>query len=636
MNGKEPARVELCRAGLLLDGKPLALWSGSIHYFRMDPHDWKPALVALRDLGARLVETYVPWSVHETGDGTFDFGEGDRRLDVVRFLRTASKVGLYAVVRPGPHVNAELSDFGIPERVLWDPACQARSPRGNAVVLPLLPTSFPVPSYASEAFLLEVERWYGEVGRRLAPLVYPEGPIVLCQIDNEGVLYFRDALLDQDYRPEALARFRTFLTDKHGPEADPDALAPPRPDDPPSLERCLDWAELQEEIVATALGRMNAAWLGAGMDGVPTMHNFPMGHEASPLSIGRIGREVSFVALDYYGYATERDLWLVERRTTELASWAEERKVPAFASEMGVGFPPYFPPRTERDDRFTTLAALAYGLRGANFYMAVDRDRWIGAPLDRRGKRLASSWFYERLLSAVGMSGFADLRRRTPVRLVVSAMHRRLLRARSALGPVPPVLLAARGLGARETCIDDEPGTVGPLGVDDAAIRVTAALTRAGVAFAWTEADKGDFAAAGALWIIALLPSGAHPATVERLDALGRSGVRVSVLGRPDDPDDVPAGALDAWVSEAVRTLELPSRPAGAEGVHMTVHEDGNGSPRIAFLANPGDQPIVAKPELPGQRLSDLIDRVTFDRRGGRFLVPLEPRSIRMLAIDLA
>ena len=62
---------------------------------------------------------------------------------------------MHVIVRPGPHINAELTYFGLPERVVWDRECQARTPRDNPVILPIVPVAFPVPSYASDAFLDE-------------------------------------------------------------------------------------------------------------------------------------------------------------------------------------------------------------------------------------------------------------------------------------------------------------------------------------------------------------------------------------------------------------------------------------------------------------------------------------------------
>ena len=150
------------------------------------------------------------------GPSEYDFGERDPRLDVARFLRMAHDVGLRCLLRPGPHINAELTFFGLPERIVWDPECQARTPGGHPVMLPMVPVAFPVPSYASDAFLEETARWYRVVGQRLASLCWPDGPIVLVQVDNEGALYFRDGQYDQDYHPDAIVRYRAFLRAKYG------------------------------------------------------------------------------------------------------------------------------------------------------------------------------------------------------------------------------------------------------------------------------------------------------------------------------------------------------------------------------------------------------------------------------------
>ncbi|HWL86295.1 MAG TPA: beta-galactosidase, partial [Polyangiaceae bacterium] len=162
-----PARVRLHPHGLDLSGGEgsdiLPLYVGSMHYWRHHPSTWGRGLDAMREMGLLLVDTYVPWGVHEKEPGKFDFGTEEPRYDVARFLRMAHERGLRAVVRPGPHINAELTYFGLPERVVWNRACQARTPRDNPVMLPMVPVAFPVPSYASRVFHAEVERWFARV-----------------------------------------------------------------------------------------------------------------------------------------------------------------------------------------------------------------------------------------------------------------------------------------------------------------------------------------------------------------------------------------------------------------------------------------------------------------------------------------
>jgi beta-galactosidase len=158
----------------------------------MPRSQWRNALQQTRALGLSIVETYVPWGVHELSEGRYDFGAHDPKLDLAAFLDLAHEVGLYAFVRPGPNVNAELTYFGLPERVVRNPENQARSAHGNPVPLPVPPRTFAVPSYASLHFQREADRWLHAVGDITGPRCYPHGPIVLAQVDNEAALYFRD------------------------------------------------------------------------------------------------------------------------------------------------------------------------------------------------------------------------------------------------------------------------------------------------------------------------------------------------------------------------------------------------------------------------------------------------------------
>src|SRR5258708_9040007 len=138
-SGRPAPRVRLCPAGLDLgSGEVLPLWAGAMHYWRHPAHEWRAGLEAMRAMGLRLLDTYVPWGVHETGPGAFDFGTRDPRLDVASFLRIAHEVGLRCVLRPGPHINAELTFFWVPERIVWNAECQARAPGGHPAVPPMV------------------------------------------------------------------------------------------------------------------------------------------------------------------------------------------------------------------------------------------------------------------------------------------------------------------------------------------------------------------------------------------------------------------------------------------------------------------------------------------------------------------
>jgi beta-galactosidase len=669
-------RVGLAPHGLeLAGGEGLPLYAGSVHYWRLATEDWKACLRAVRDVGFRLVDVYVPWAVHELSPGVFDFGERDPRLDVVRFLRLAHELGLYAIVRPGPHINAELTYFGIPERVIWSRACQARSPLGNPVMLPTVPVAFPVPSYASEEFHREAGRYFAALGPRLAPLRHPEGPIVLLQVDNEGALYFRDSAYDQDYHPDALAHYRRFVAEKYGSveaaraaygpaAAGEGELEPPVRFDAEGAEgllRHLDWVEFHEELLAASMARLRASLEAAGLDGLPTSHNLPFGQETTPLNAARLGKSVDLVALDYYHKASPLDRKVIARRTTELVARCEGLGHPPFAAEMGVGFPPFFPPLVEDDSAFTLLAALAYGLRGFNAYMAVERDRWLGAIIDRRGRRRPFARFYERLIRALDEVDFPRLRRRVPVRLVTPRSLRRLTRAMHAFGPATGALFAVLGAGARERCFEDDLGLGGAIALEgDAFLRAfEGALDARGVPFAHVAGEDVDVALGGARWVVCATTGGLKPALLGRLAAAAREGAWVTLGPRPPERDasmrPLPAppdlaglrllrgerGAfgpsraeVDREVARAVEALALPAYACAPEGVHATAFEDEAGALRAAFVLNPGPDDLVARVALPGiARATDLLDGETFGAEGGLLEARVPPRRVRFFKL---
>jgi beta-galactosidase len=701
--------VRLGPGGLDVGGRRVPLYAGSVHYWRLDPRDWRACLEATKALGATLVDLYIPWGIHETGPGQFDFGRTDARRDVASFLRIAHEVGLYAIARPGPHINAELTYFGIPERIIWDPSCQARSRSGHPVMLPMLPFAFPVPSYASEAFHDEAARYFQALGPVIGPLLYPAGPIVMVQIDNEGALYFRDGAFDQDYHVDALRLYRGFLREKYRSiealrgayggrlegapagetapasapqssrkEADGEAdgelrfasIAPPTRFDaetPGDLARQLDWSEFHEHLLATAFARFDKALEGAGISGVPTSHNLPPGQDATPLNAARVGRAVDLVGLDYYHEAGPRTRSVIARRTSELSARCEGLGHPAFACEMGAGFPPFFPPLEERDSAFTLLAALAYGLRGFNIYMAVERDRWVGAPIDPHGRARPFAAFYRKLIAGLEATGWTGLRRRAPVRILIPRSERRLARVMHAFGPLAGTIFSIMGAGARESCVEDELGLGYPLAIeaDTFARAFEGALEARGVPFAYVGGEDRDVSLAGAKWIVCASSGGLNPALWKRLEDAAQAGARITIgpyepvfdgsmrpLAEPydlarlqpilaDGAEGSPVvhsdpASADAAVARAIEILKLPTFACDPDGVFATVHEDAEGKARVAFLINPGSGELVARVALgEGIRAAvDVIDEMRFEGSRGAFEVQMRPRSVRMLALE--
>jgi len=154
----------------VLNGEPIRLISGAIHYFRVVPEYWRDRLLKLKACGFNTVETYIPWNFHEPKKGQFRF-EG--MADIAEFIRTAGDVGLHVIVRPSPYICAEWEFGGLPAWLLADPGMKIRCNH--------------------KPFLDHVDAYYDVLLPILKPLLITNGgPIIAMQIENEYGSYGND------------------------------------------------------------------------------------------------------------------------------------------------------------------------------------------------------------------------------------------------------------------------------------------------------------------------------------------------------------------------------------------------------------------------------------------------------------
>jgi beta-galactosidase len=653
---------KLVGRALQLGQQQVPLYSGAVHYFRLKPSAWRPALEALKSLGLNMVETYVPWGVHELRDGSYDFGQYDPQKALGEFLDLAETLGLFAFVRPGPNINAELTYFGLPRRVVFDEACQARSARGHPLPFIAPPRMFPVPSLASERFFEETQRWYAQVATIVAPRVWPNGPVVMVQVDNEAAFYFRDAPYDQDHHPDALQKYTAFVRQRYpqlpdlnaayGTEwADWEQVVPPERCPPDAshatLRRVLDLMSFQEELLASALERMCGS-LRQLLGPLPSVHNVPLGESGLPASMARIDRVVDINGLDYYHQQEHLDV--VKERTLRMVGSV---RFP-YAPELGIGAPPWFAPRSDADSLQTLLCACAYGIRGLNLYMAVDRDRWYGAPFDELGQERPNALALRRVINALVRTQFHSLTRRVEVGIMLPKEYARLSRATHTLGALSPSLLAIAGIGPSAACLNTPFGFEAPVQLVWAGFveRFARALARAGVPYVYVESDADDSLLVGLRVLISPTYEFADSARLTRLLAFANGGGRVLCGPKLPHLDDTLRAAPEAplpnvsslqlcdsaqaetCVDALVAELSLASPFVAAPlGVETALHEDSAGA-KLLFVLQPGAAAVSAQVQLPEPMA--LIDVLTEERYEGveSATIPLYGHSCRMFSCE--
>jgi beta-galactosidase len=373
-----------------------------------------------------------------------------------------------------------------------------------------------------------------------------------------------------------------------------------------------------------------------------------MGDLGLSTSLPALGEHLDAVGLDYYHQ--QPGLEAVRRRTQRLVGSAPL----AFAPELGAGAPPWFVPRSDADSVVTMLAALAHGLRGFNVYMAVERDRWYGAPLDAEGEPRPIAATFRALLHALRETELWRLERKIEVALCIPREYVQLTRATHALAGLSPTALDLAGLPISACCVRDRFGfaQATQLAWEPLLAHLDAALCEAEVPFVYVDGDA-DLSALPDLRVV-IAPSFEHAdrarmAELERFAARGGAvviGPHVPHLDEHLRPHafSVPGGracmrvehasdaealirALDAELS-LCRSWPVTPRPASA-----CVWLDA-GRPRVVFVLNPSPSETRVQIRLP-EPLA-LVDALDGERFAGNATIdlPMAAHGCRMLRVE--
>ena len=177
-----------------LDGKPFRILSGAMHYFRILPEYWEDRMLKLKQCGFNTVETYCCWNLHERKPGVFDFSG---RLDLVKYIETARKLGLYVILRPGPYICAEWDFGGLPAWLLRNSIpLRCNDPRFLARLRPYLLELFKLVkpllcTNGGNILAMQVENEYGSYGNdhdymAAVNAIYDEGGIDCLRFTADG------------------------------------------------------------------------------------------------------------------------------------------------------------------------------------------------------------------------------------------------------------------------------------------------------------------------------------------------------------------------------------------------------------------------------------------------------------------
>ena len=152
--------------GFLIHGKRTYVVAGDMHYSRIPRAQWRTRLLRIKRAGYNTIQTYAFWNFQEPQEGHFIF-TGDRDLNA--YLKLIHALGMYAIVRMGPYVNAEWDTGGLPVWLRFKPG--------------LLPMTDDPPFWAALNPYLD----------KLIPIIAANqitrgGAVIMVQLENEHVV----------------------------------------------------------------------------------------------------------------------------------------------------------------------------------------------------------------------------------------------------------------------------------------------------------------------------------------------------------------------------------------------------------------------------------------------------------------
>ena len=416
--------VQFTQNGIKIGDRDFPLYCGSFHYWRSNVEHWPAIIDEIKFLGFNIIETYIPWGVHEISKKEYDFGSIDSNKNLKKFLSLCKDKDVFVILRPGPHINAELDCFGFPERIVFTPEYMARTPMGSPVVYPYATRPFPIPSYSSRDFMSEVINYFDEVYKQIDDYIFPNGPIISLQVDNEYCYFFRDNAYTLDYSKANITLYHEYLKKLYKRIENLNnhyhssfdyfyEVSPPIGFSLSNMAKCYDWVLFKENSISETLKKISKYWKEKGM-GIPLFHNVAYQYY-TPININQLENTiVDVVGMDMYLYP--KQFKEIRRKAKYLAGSNQLAFIPEFIS--GVWFDNPNPPTID-DQEFLTLYALMHGIKAINFYMLVERDRWFGCPVSVDAKKNEAYYnLFHSLITFLKDIKFWELQRSVSVALV--------------------------------------------------------------------------------------------------------------------------------------------------------------------------------------------------------------------------
>lgn len=157
------SKITFTNRSFVINGKPSWVYSADMEYWRLPRELWLDRLMRAKRAGYNAITTYVAWNLHEPIRGRWHFEDN---LDLDAWLSLIDSLGLYAIMRPGPYICAEVDFGGFPPWLAVVPDIKIRGTNAQ--------------------YLAAVDAYYGKVIPIIAKhQITNGGSVIVVQVENE-------------------------------------------------------------------------------------------------------------------------------------------------------------------------------------------------------------------------------------------------------------------------------------------------------------------------------------------------------------------------------------------------------------------------------------------------------------------
>lgn len=380
-------KVQIKKNEIHVGGKSVSLVSGEVHYWRLNPSYWKEVLDRVREMGLKVVSTYIPWDYHEYKQGKFDFtGKTDQTRNLKAFLHLAKKEKFWVIIRPGPYIYSEWPNEGAPDYAFkyhrLHPKFQEYAARYVEKVVKVLKPFFATNKGGNILMLQadnEIDPWpdlFGhQYGLHKTPGLFQD---YIKKLYQENLAALNDSWGTEYTSFDQAGPFiATMLAGETGLALKGDK----------ELKRNLDYLSFKHDY-----SRKCAEWavglyrkLGVKIPIYLNLYPFFYAHDWAQMQTA-----CDMVGVDFYPSNELGEDQYEQRKFMDkiryLSSVSTVPYIAEFASgiwhakhyEMGAITPNHY--------RLLTLSALLAGIKGWNWYMLVNRDNWYMSPINEWGR----------------------------------------------------------------------------------------------------------------------------------------------------------------------------------------------------------------------------------------------------------